>query len=520
MTRSLAALAAAATALALPAVLVTPQPAGAAQARTIEWGDCAATGLTGPADLRCGEVEADLVPGRPGRGTVTLAAARLPATGPAGERAGTLVVHPGGPGAVGRALLVSLAATAPAELRAKYDLVAYDPRGTGASTPSLSCDPGFWNPPAPDPVPAGARAERELLRRATGYAADCARNGGPLLAHMSTRDHAADLEALRVALGESRMSFAGYGYGGYLGAAWATLYPGSRDRLVLDSSMRPDSDVYRHYLDQDRAMDDVAHRLFAWAARHDAAYGIGDTEEEVAAVYRALREELAGAPAQGVTGPYELEALVINATWDDRYWPIIADVLSAYAVRGDTSLAALAYDMFAREEGDNRYASFLATSCADGTWPRSWRRWHRDKTAMHAEAPFAAWNNAWHLAPCARWPQRGGQAVRIDGAAVGEALLLHATEGGGMPYEGGAAMHRALPASRLVVQEGGVNHALSLVRGDACADRAVLDYLLDGELPADAGRGPDLVCPPGPEPQPPVAGAALRAPATGTPAIR
>ncbi|MCG7528536.1 hypothetical protein MHW47_29355, partial [Streptomyces sp. OfavH-34-F] len=65
MTRSLAALAAAATALALPAVLVTPQPAGAAQARTIDWGDCAATGLTGPADLRCGEVEADLVPGHP-----------------------------------------------------------------------------------------------------------------------------------------------------------------------------------------------------------------------------------------------------------------------------------------------------------------------------------------------------------------------------------------------------------------------------------------------------------------------
>src|SRR5690625_4342687 len=117
-----------------------------------------------------------------GGGTVDLALSRVSARE---ERRGVLVVNPGGPGSAGRVWASYTASVLPADLRDHYDVVAFDPRGTGASTPAVSCDPGYFRAPRPDTVPQTATDSASLVERAAGYAAACADSTGPLLGHMT-----------------------------------------------------------------------------------------------------------------------------------------------------------------------------------------------------------------------------------------------------------------------------------------------------------------------------------------------
>ncbi|QCB95500.1 alpha/beta fold hydrolase [Cellulomonas shaoxiangyii] len=482
------------TAARTDAATATGAPAPVAWRACVE-PDLAALGL------QCADVAVPRDHRRPHGRRLTLAVARRPADGPAGQRLGSLVVQPGGPGIPGRSTAGMLAARLAPDVLARYDVVGVDPRGVGGSMPRLSCDPAQLAPVQPDPVPAGPAQEAAMLAGAAGYARECAAAHGDLLAHLSSADAARDLEVVRRALGERTLHLAGYGYGAYVAALYATLHPRTVGRLVLDSSLRPDGDLYQHYLDQSRDFDVRAHEFFAWAARHDGTYGLGGTEGEVAAAYHALRARTAQAPVDGVVGPWELEATFLNLGWETAFWPILGQVLADAAVHGDTTLLRLVHQDFGAHPDDTSYAAYTAAQCTDARWSRDWRRWRRDAAATHAQAPFATWNNVWYVAPCVAWPVKA-RPVAVHGGRV-PALVVHATHDAGMRLSGGLAMHAAFPASRLVLSDGGREHSVSLVRGDACVDPVVVRYLVDGALPADAsGPGADVTCPAGPEPVP------------------
>ncbi len=118
----------------------------------------------------------------PGGRKITLALSEIPATAPAGQRQGVLLVNPGGPGASGRPWRPTAAGLAP-NVAAEYDIVGFDTRGVGASVPALSCDPSFFSKPRPNYVPAsaGGRAgagrtgPRSMRRTASGSSAGCCR---------------------------------------------------------------------------------------------------------------------------------------------------------------------------------------------------------------------------------------------------------------------------------------------------------------------------------------------------------
>lgn len=470
---------------------------------TTGWTECADLEPAAQLRVECAELRVPMSRegGPRSGGTVVLALSRVPASG---ERQGTLLVNPGGPGSPGRDWAVRIAERLPADLRASYDVVGFDPRGTGASTPTVTCDPGYFDPVRPDTVPADEEAEQALWDRAAAYAEACAEHTGDLLNHMTTVDIAADVESIRRALGVERIDYLGYSYGTYLGAVYATRYPDRVRRLVLDSAVNPDLPWYQGNLAQSRSLDAAARNFFAWTARHHDVYGLGTTGEQVAEHYYALREALAEQPAAGTVGPTELESVVLFAAYTSAAWPPLARALSDRVVHGeDAALLAVHERLGEDADSDQGFGAYLATECTDSPWPADRGTWREDAAKLHVEAPFVAWNNTWYNAPCRSWPAPARSWVEVDGTAVGGALLLHATQDGPTPLAGAHAMRARFPKGRLVVEDGGVDHGVSL-NGNPCVDRVLVAYLRDGTLPA-AGRGADgadLTCVARPQPDP------------------
>ncbi|TDQ53804.1 alpha/beta fold hydrolase [Actinorugispora endophytica] len=466
------------------------------------WGDCPDLRPVEGAAAECAALEVPMARGVRGHraGTVTIALSRVPARR---ERQGTLLVNPGGPGSPGRELAAVVAAGLPDDLRDSYDVVGFDPRGTGASVPAIACDPGYFDPVRPDSVPADAAAEEALLGRAADYARACGERNGPLLDHVTTVDSARDVEDIRRALDVDRIDYLGYSYGTYLGAVYATLHPDRVRRLVLDSVVNPDTPWYRANLAQSRTLDAAARNFFGWTARHDGEYGLGATRDEVAANYYAARAALADEPVAGVVGPTEFESVFLSAAYTSAYWPVLARALSAHVVAGDSGMLETAYERLGENaDSDPGFGAYLATECTDAPWPRDYGTWREDGAKTHTEAPFAAWNNIWYNAPCMFWPGGDRPWFQVDGSEVEDALIIHATEDGPTPIAGAHAMRERFPTARLVVEDGGVSHGVSL-NGNACVDRALADYLRDGTLPeAGGGEGADLTCAPLPEPGP------------------
>ncbi len=173
--------------------------------------------------------------------TIDLALIRLPA-GNTSDRIGTLLVNPGGPGAPGTELVAAAKQVWPKRIRDRFDIVSWDPRGTGGSAP-VDCvtdlDHYFTEP---DPSPDTPAENQDLIDRAQSFDDACEKADGPMLAHISTVDTTRDMDRVRQALGEETISYMGFSYGSELGAIYATLFPKHIRAMVLDGAIDPDLD--------------------------------------------------------------------------------------------------------------------------------------------------------------------------------------------------------------------------------------------------------------------------------------
>ncbi|MGW2647543.1 alpha/beta hydrolase [Streptomyces sp. NPDC001393] len=484
---------------------VTAVPAGAAPSAHLNWKKC---GTGDYPTLQCASLKVPLDHAHPSGRQITLALSRVPHTAKTSQ--GPLLVNPGGPGGSGLSLAGFVASALPREVAAQYDVIGFDPRGVGRSSPALNCAPGHFRTVRPDTVPATAALERTNLARAQSFAAACGRKYADVLPHLDTVSAARDMDAVRRALGAPRISYFGYSYGTYLGAVYAKLYPRRVRRLVLDSIVDPTGVWYQDNLGQEYAFNDRHRALMAWIARYDSAYHLGKDPAEIEAEWYAMRAALAKKPAEGKVGAAELEDTFIPGGYYDGYWPYLAEAFAAYVREGRTGPLVEAYENFGAVggSGDNGYSIYTAVQCRDASWPGNWNRWRADTWRVYGKAPFMAWNNAWYNAPCAFWPAARRRPVNIANAGLPPALLFQATDDAATPYPGGVAVHRLLARSSLVVEEGGGNHGITL-SGNACLDKYLAAYLTDGRVPRGAGPGgADAVCAKSPDPKPLAAKAA------------
>ncbi|MEV0634161.1 alpha/beta hydrolase [Streptomyces sp. NPDC050619] len=486
----------------------TAVAAARARAAGIDFGACAAQEDL-PGTVQCGTVSVPLDYARPDGKRIKLTVSRVRAThkDPHNSkrrvpRQGALVYNPGGPGGSGMAFPLIGALPEWKRLAAAYDLVGYAPRGVGRSAP-LSCqDPKhFFKGPSPAPTYPSESYKQERIARAKAYARGCAERTGSALRHYTSLNNARDLDVLRAALREPKLTFMGASYGTYFGALYATLFPSHVRRMVFDSAVDPDPEQiwYRNNLDQSAAFEGRWEDFREWIARHDDVYGLGDTAAAVLGSYEKARARLAAEPAGGKVGPGQLQGAFLSAGYYDDYWPHRAHALSAY-LKGDPKplIEQAGPHAEAAAEAENSNAVYTAVECNDAPWPTDWEVWDRDNTRLARVAPFETWDNAWMNLPCAYWPAPRQQPldVRTGPGELPPTLILAAERDAATPYDGVLEMHRRLSGSVLVTERDSGTHGIA-GGPNACVNGHLDAYLLHGDLP-----GRRAACAPRPEPKP------------------
>lgn len=479
-----------------------------AKAAGIRFGACAAAeGL--PKSVRCGTVQVPLDYAQPDGKQIKLTVSRVKATKKAvGKRAkavkrqGALVFNPGGPGASG--MYFPLVGVIPEwkRIAAAYDLVGYAPRGVGRSAPISCQDPKeFVKAPTQSPAYPDAAYKLKRVAEAQAYARGCAKRSGAGLPHFNSLNNARDLEVLRAALGEQKLTFMGASYGTYFGAVYAALFPSHVRRMVFDSAVNPDPAQIWYYnnLDQSVAFEKRWADFRTWVAKHDKTYHLGKTPDAVLRSYEKVRDALARKPAGGKVGSGQLQSAYLQAGYYDDYWPMRASALSAY-LKGDPKqlIEQAAPEPKSAKEQENSTAVYTAVECNDAAWPTDFKTWNRDNSLLARLAPFETWDNAWMNLPCAYWPapRQRPVDVRTDEGELPPTLILQAERDAATPYAGAEELNRRLRGSVLVTERDAGTHGIA-GGPNQCVNGHLEAYLLEGRLPVRRAA-----CAPHKEPDP------------------
>ncbi|MFJ5925263.1 alpha/beta hydrolase [Kitasatospora sp. NPDC092948] len=478
--------------------LTAPLAAGASTPDRPAWGACAGGAPDGR--QQCAEVTVPVDYLRPGGPTLTLAISRIPAAR-ADQRRGVLVLIPGGPGGSGLNGPSSAAKRLPQSVLDRYDLIGFDPRGVGRSSP-VTCGLDYEDlAPGrllPWPVPDGHGGDASLT---TGQrvADRCATNGGPVLHSITTRNEARDLDRIRQALGERRISAWGVSYGTYAGAAYATMFPDRTDRIVLDSNDNPDPvNAERSWLAafatgaEDRFPD-----FAAWASSPEADdLRIADTPEQVRTAYLTAAQQLDAAPLPwsgnnpDVLDGNGLRAMLLNGLQAyDRFPTVATLILSALHHTPPPAYVPGPNDPTPAQLQATAAVS-AATLCNDVAWPRNLDTYAAAVAADRIAHPLTA-GMPMNATACAFWHwQPAEPPVRVTPDGPSNVLLVQNLRDPATPYAGALKMRAAFgDRARMVTVDSG-GHRSYLANGNACGDALVTEFLTTGHRPAR-----DAFCP-------------------------
>jgi pimeloyl-ACP methyl ester carboxylesterase len=454
--------------------------------------------------IQCAELQVPLDYARPNGQKITLELTRTPHTG-AGAAKGDILVNPGGPGGEGALFGPRVYAQNSAPMQAAYNVIGFDPRGIGFSTPKLTCDVDYSNAPRPAYGTGGIETDAAWLKKSKDYADACyekfgAKSKVDLLDHIKTIDSVRDMNTIRAALGHQKLDYYGASYGTYLGQTYATVFPDRVGRMVLDGNVSPKNIWYDAQLEQDVAFDKNMDYYFGWIAKYDDHYHLGDTQAKVRSFYYDLEARLAKEPvtykdpktgAVAAVGPDELTDVIQNAAYrrSQAVWNSYAVGLGAYKSGDDETFVGTFGAQTTGGSDDNSFAVYNAVQCTDVQWPTSWQKWQRDAERVNAEAPFLTWGNVWFNAPCLYWHAKAGTPVNVGATKdlPKNILMFQATDDAATPYAGALELHKILKGSHLVVQDGDRTHCI-VHRGDlrpGGVDSYFDAYFLNGTLPKE-----------------------------------
>ncbi|WP_375497839.1 alpha/beta hydrolase [uncultured Jatrophihabitans sp.] len=455
---------------------------------------------------QCGYLTVPLDYAFPEGRKIKIAVSRLLHKSRAASYQGAMFTNPGGPGGSGLDLVV-LAQFVPGHVGDDYDWYGFDPRGVGASIPSLTCDAKFFKGDRPSYEPKTSAAYEAWIKRSKAYAAACAKSPGhALFNHVTTTDSVADMESLRRAIGRRQINYYGFSYGTYLGTVYASLHPSRVRRFVLDSTVDPRGVWYKGNLDQDVAFQKTFRIYLRWLAKYHSVYHVGKTYQAVRAKYLATIDKLDRHAAGGVLGGDELIDDFTSAGYYVYGWEDIAKAYSAYLNHNNPKpLIKLYTDANSTAPGgDNEYALYLGTQCTDAQWPPSQSKLNADSRRLNKNYFYLTWSNAWFNGPCAYWhfPSRVHAFSVTANVVKSKILMIDETFDPATPYEGSLYVRKLFPGASLIEGKDGTTHAGSL-SGVACTDVAIATYLATGKTPARrSGNRSDKVCPPVPKPNP------------------
>jgi pimeloyl-ACP methyl ester carboxylesterase len=448
----------------------------------LSWGPCEPYAMTpedrtlfGDARFDCARLDVPIDYADPGGVVARIGLLRQRASG---ERIGSLVFNPGGPGGSGMGGLTVIADdVAGSALEERFDLVGFDPRGVGASTPAVDCWTdaevefmrlgGTGSPSRRGSAERAEMVNRELVQRCIDGS-----GGVSVLANLGTRDVARDLDVLRAALGDDKLSYVGYSYGTRIGLAYAEAFPENIRALVLDGAIDP----------RDSAVDssDAQYEAFtaafeAYAAECVALPGcpIGTDPALAVQAFESAAEPLRTAPLRVGTRALsydDAQTAMYQALYDEASWPTLSQgIIALRAGDGRVLLELADYYWGRRADGtyDNSSEAFIAINCMDE---------ERDDSYVDDDGIATTFDL------CPFWPVEPTTLPHVpDLTGVPPTLVIAVTGDPATPYQDGVDVAGLLDQGHLISVDG-VRHTASL-QGNVCVDDVVTAYLIDLTVP-------------------------------------
>jgi pimeloyl-ACP methyl ester carboxylesterase len=442
---------------------------------------------------RCAELTVPLDYRDPGGRTIRLAVLSVPASG---SRIGSLVVNPGGPGEPGTARAAQRGAGFGDPLLEHFDIVGFDPRGTGDSSP-VDClsDADLNHYIGVDPEPSTPAQVREFRDAQQSLVRGCPRLSGALASHISTVESARDMDVLRAALGDARLNYLGSSYGTELGATYAELFPDRVGRFVLDGAVDPTLTTRQSSLQQAAGFQQAFDAYAASCVESSVGCFLGKDVGSVEQTVSTLLDQIAAHPLPAGDGR---ELTVGNAFYGISItlytrptWILLSSALRA-ALQGDGSQLMRLADLYAARNPDgtfqnNSLEAFPAISCLDDPTGLPDRKVPAQIPAFEKASPVFGRVFAWALTGCDGFTPRSDEkrpTIHAEGAAP--IVVVGTTRDPATPYHWAVALAHQL-ASGVLVTRVGDGHT-GYHTGNPCIDAAVESYLVADVVPADGLR--------------------------------
>jgi pimeloyl-ACP methyl ester carboxylesterase len=471
--------------------LAVPLTASADTAEPLQWSACRGSGLD--PRQQCATVEVPMDYSDPDGRTIEIAVSRIPGEKPSARR-GALLLIPGGPGGDSLSDPSGKGQKLPQKVRDAYDLIGFAPRGMAPST-AVDCklDPADLGRTKFLPWPAPDGSVTENIATARRVTEACGRNGGELIRHISTANEARDLDRVRAALGEPKISAWGDSYGTYVGAVYSQLFPDRTDRIVLDSNNDPDpTRVTRGWLAAfETGVEDNFPEFATWASRPGNPYRLARTAAEVRSGFLRLAARLDREPLPWPgANPDRLDGNVLRQTmltslYDPDDYPVLARTILA-ARKGTVPPVP---ESPPESVIQNVAAVTVGTMCNDIDWPDSAAAYQKDVHESRAKYPLTAGMPRGPMV-CAALPYEPAEpAVRITDRGPSNVLLVQNERDVATPLSGALKLRQALGDRAVMVTVNSTGHGAFLDNGNACGDRTVSRFLATGKRP-----GSDLYC--------------------------
>lgn len=455
--------------------------------------------------LECARLRVPVAYSDTGAGDATIGVLRAKATGDAGQRIGSVVFNPGGPGGSGMSMVSQFAAYGiGADLRSRFDLIGFDPRGTGASEPVVTCRTDKER----DAQRAGnLRTDTEagvgeIDAAAKTFAQDCTQrtgreqgiDGATFLANVGTRDVAKDMDVLRAVLGDRQLTYVGFSYGTRIGTEYAEQFAGNVRAMILDGAVDPELDPIDQLVNQGAGFQ-KAFEAFAADCASKQTCPLGTDASKATTVFQKIVRPLLDKPlalSDGRVLTYDDATTgTVQALYSEAYWPQLQTALSQLLTGKGDALMAIA-DLYEGRDASGHYSplldAFTAINCVDN--PRVAAEVSQKISEAYVKAaPFIDPGDPVRVTKdiCDYWPAEPTSephTPQVDGLPT--VMVISTTGDPATPYQAGVDLAKDLKASLLTVE--GDRHTAYLGAQIPCADTAGNAYLISLATPEDGTK--------------------------------
>jgi pimeloyl-ACP methyl ester carboxylesterase len=464
----------------------------------VQWRPCKASPsdtVRIPTGAECGKISVPVDYAKQDGDTAQLALIRFPATG---AKTGSLIVNPGGPGESGVQAAATLVEGMPPQVRERFDVVGFDPRGVASSRPALWCNSDADNDrlradPEVDYSPAGVAHIEKLTKE---FVQRCvAKMGKDSLANVGTTNVVKDLDSLRAAVGDAKLTYLGYSYGTRIGSAYAEAYPQNVRAMVLDGAVDPNADPVEADIRQAEAFQKAFNDYAADCATAPDC-PLGTDPAKAVDVYHSMVDPLVAKPArtQDPRGLSYSDAIVatILPLYSPGLWRHLTQGLKELkAGHGDTMLALA--DLYMGRDAQGHYNNStdvrVAVNCVDQPPVTDRAKVVDEDRRTRQVAPFMSYGDFTGYAPlstCAFWPvppTSKPHTISVKGLPL--ILVVSTTHDPATPYQAGVDLARQLGGTMLTFD--GTQHTV-VFQGNPCVDDIVARYLIDVAVPPPDAR--------------------------------